>query len=198
MAPSAVAVPNVLTNPGWLFGAPLATAVPTNTVAGSVFTDAWAAAWVPLGATPEGSTLSYTTSVEPINAAEFFDPIRWETVSRQGSFSFAMMNYTLHNFKRALNGGMGAITATSGTGATTLTQYSPPSPGTELRIMLGWESQDSTLRFIGYQCINGAEISSQFQKAPNVATIPVTFNFEVPASGKPFELFSAGVGRAGT
>jgi hypothetical protein len=186
-----------MTSPGYLFGAPLATSAPTNTVAGSVFTDAWAAAWIPLGATSEGSTFSYTTSVEPINVAEFFDPIRWETVSRQGSFAFSMASYTLHNFKRALNGGMGAITPTSGTGATALSTYSPPTPGTELRIMLGWESQDNTMRIIMHQCINGSEISSAFQKAPNIALLPVQFQFEVPSSGQPFEVFTAGTARAG-
>jgi hypothetical protein len=40
-------IPNLLTDPGFLFSAPLGTALPTHTVAGSKFTDAWAAAWVP-------------------------------------------------------------------------------------------------------------------------------------------------------
>ncbi|MGH3659603.1 MAG: hypothetical protein ACRDUA_23385, partial [Micromonosporaceae bacterium] len=74
-----VAVPLLLTDPGYLFGAVLGTAAPTNTVAGSKFTDAWAAAWVPLGATIEGSAFSYSSTVEAITVAEFFDPIKYAT-----------------------------------------------------------------------------------------------------------------------
>lgn len=193
-----VATPLLMTSPGYLFGAPLGTAEPTNTVAGSKFTDAWAAAWIPLGATAEGSTFQYQTELEAVTVAEFFDPIRWETTSRQGSMAFALANYTLHNFKRALNGGMGAITPTSGTGATALGTFEPPDPGTEVRIMLGWESQDGTSRIIMRQVINGSEISAEFKKAPALATIPCQFNFEVPSAAKPFAIYSAGAGRLGS
>jgi len=175
----------------------LGTAVPTNTVAGSVFTDAWAAAWVPLGATAEGSTFAYSSSVEPISVAEFFDPIRYATVSRAGSMAFALASYTLQNVKRALNGGMGVITPTSGTGATALSLFEPVAPGAELRIMLGWESQDNTTRIVVRQSLQGGETSMEFKKAPAFASIPCTFQFEVPASGAVFSMWSAGVGRLG-
>jgi hypothetical protein len=195
MAPSAVAAPNVLTDPGYLFIAPLGTAVPTNTVAGSVFTDAWAAAWLPLGATTEGSTFSYSTTVEPIRAAELFDPVRWATTEREGNIAFNLMNWTLTNYRRALNGGVAALTATSGTGATALYNVSPPTPGTEVRAMIGWESLDNTVRLVCYQTIQGGEVASAFQKAPDVAVIPCTFNLEVPVAGKPFDIWGAGANR---
>lgn len=192
-----VATPLIMTSPGYLFGAPLGTALPTNTVAGSKFTDAWAAAWVPLGATKEGSKFGYKSELEAVNVAEFFDPIRWETTSREGSFAFDLASYTLHNVKRALNGGMGAITPTSGTGATALGTFEPVDPGQEVRVMLGWESQDSTMRILMRQVINGAEVSSDFKKAPELAVLPCQFNFEVPAVGKPFTVFTAGDQRLG-
>src|SRR6266508_926968 len=197
MPPAAVAVPVLLTDPGYLFGAVLGTAVPTHTVAGSVFTDSWAAAWVPLGATAEGSTLAYSSSVEPMSVAEFFDPIRYATVSRAGSLAFALASYTLQNVKRAMNGGMGVITPTSGTGATALSLFEPVAPGAELRIMLGWESQDNTTRIVIRQALQGGETSMEFKKAPAFASIPCTFQFEVPASGAVFSMWSAGVGRLG-
>lgn len=192
MAPAAVAVPNVLTDPGYLFIAPLGTAAPTNTVAGSVFTDAWAAAWIPLGATTEGSTFSYSTTVEPIRAAELFDPVRWATTEREGNIAFNLMSWTLSNYRRAMNGGVAAVTATSGTGATALYNVSPPTPGTEVRAMIGWESLDNTVRLVAYQTIQGGEIQTAFQKAPDVAVIPCTFNMEVPSGGKPFDIWGAG------
>lgn len=191
------AVPTLLSDPGYLFAAPLATAVPTNTVAGSIFTDAWAAAWIPLGATKEGSTFTYGSTVEAMSVAEFFDPIKYATTERAGNLTFALANYTLHNLKRALNGGMGTITATSGTGATTLGTFEPVAPGAEIRIMLGWESTDSTTRIVIRQTIQGGEMSSEFQKAPAFAGIPCTFNFEVPPAGAVFSVYSAGVARFG-
>jgi hypothetical protein len=104
-APSSVAA-NVLTDPGYLWMAPLGTAEPTPTVAGSKFTDVIPAAWLPLGATTEGSTFSYSTTVEAIRVAEYFDPIKYSTTERNGSIAFNLANWTLSNYKRALNGGV--------------------------------------------------------------------------------------------
>jgi hypothetical protein len=192
----AVAVPTVLTDPGMLWMAPLGTADPTNTVAGSVFTDDPAVAWVPLGATTEGSSFKYATTVEAINVAEFFDPIKYATTERAGSIAFNLANYTLSNYQRALNGGVAALTALSGTGATSLFKFEPPDPGTEVRSMILWESTDHTLRLLLRQCIQGGEVESAFKKAPDIAAIPCTFNMEMPVgSSKPFTFWAAGTTR---
>jgi hypothetical protein len=190
------AVPNLLQDPGYLFWAPLASTEPTNTVAGSEFTDSWPVAWISLGATEAGSTFNYSSSIEAVRVAEFFDPIRYATTERSGSISFAMADWTLQNLKRALNGG--AVTVVSGTGATTLSKYEPPEPGSEVRCMIGWESLDSTTRIVMRQCIQGGEISSEFVKAPDYAKIAATFNFEYPTGAKPFTVYSAGTARAGS
>lgn len=196
MPPAAVTTPNVLTDPGYLFMAPLASTLPTNTVVGSVFTDAWPAAWLPLGATSDGSTFSYGSTLEPITAAEFFDPIKYVTTERAGNLAFNLMNFTLTNYRRAMNGGVAALTPTSGTGATALYTVEPPDPGSEVRCMVGWESLDNTVRLIGRQTIQGGEISTPFAKAPSTAVIPCTFNLEVPTSGaKPFVIYGAGASR---
>jgi hypothetical protein len=184
--PPAVTTPNVLTDPGFLWIAPLATAAPTNTVTGGKFSDTVAATWIPLGATTEGSTFSYSTSVEPIRVAEFFDPISYATTERNGSIAFNLANWTLSNYRRALNGGVAALTAT-GTAGQELTTLEPPDPGTEVRSMLLWESSDATVRLMVRQCIQGGEVSTAFQKAPSVAAIPCTFNMEIPPAAKPFK-----------
>jgi hypothetical protein len=188
------ATPNILTDPGYLFWAPLGTALPTNTVAGSKFTDAWAAAWISLGATEEGSSLSYEIEVEAVSVAEFFDPIAYRTTERTGNFSFALADYTIDNVKRAFNGGTKTLT---GTGATQMAEYSPPEPGTEIRAMLGWESLDNTLRLICYQTINSGGVETEFKKAPDLALLPCEFVMEKPASQPPFKIFAAGVARGG-
>jgi hypothetical protein len=190
-----VATPTILTDPGMLWIAPLLTTAPVNTVAGSVFTDDPAVAWIPLGATEEGSTFSYETSLEAIRVAEFFDPIRWSTTERSGNIAFNLANFTLSNYNRALNGGIAALTATTGTGATSLFTMEPPEPDAEVRSMILWESTDRTVRLMLRQTIQGGAVESAFQKAPALATIPCTFNIEVPAAGKPFTMWSAGTAR---
>lgn len=189
------ATPNILTDPGYLFIAPLASTLPTNTAAGSVFTDSWPAAWLSLGATEEGSTFAYSTTVEAVRVAEFFDPISYRTTERGGSIAFNLADFTLSNYRRALNGGTAALAATSGAGATALGTLEPPEPGDEVRCMIGWESLDSTLRLVCYQTIQGGEISSAFQRAPSKALIPCTFQLEVPTAGKPWTMWSAGEDR---
>src|SRR5437773_3613702 len=109
-----VATPTVLTDPGMLWLAVLGTTDPTNTVAGSVFTDDPAAAFVPIGATEDGTDFSYESSVEAIRVAEFFDPIKWATTDRTGKVAFNLANWSLSNYNRALNNGVAALTATSG------------------------------------------------------------------------------------
>jgi len=192
--PNSTAVPNVLTDPGFLFAAPLATTMPNmgeSAATGGKFTDSWPAAWVPLGATTEGSTFAYSTSVEAISAAEFFDPIKYVTTERSGNIAFALMDFTLKNYRLALNGGIGALTPAIGTGATAVYNFEPVTPGNEVRIMVGWESTDSTMRLVLRQTIQGGEVSTAFQKAPSVAAIPCTFNMEMPVGATaPFKFAS--------
>lgn len=194
MSPTAVATPNILTDPGYLFWAPLSSAEPTNTVVGSVFTDSWPVAWLPMGATEEGSQFNYSSTVEPISVAEFFDPIRYATTERSGNFAFSLTDITLATIKRALNGG--ALSIVSGTGTTQLNKYEPPNPGSEVRSMIGWESLDNTVRIVARQCINAAEMSMAFAKAPGKSVIACQFNFEKPASAQPWAMWTAGTARA--
>lgn len=187
------ATPNITTGPGYLFWAPLASTEPTNTVAGSVFTDAWPAAWINLGATRDGSAFSYETTVEKIMVAELFDPVSYKTTERAGMITFELADDTLANLKRVLNGG--TLTVVSGTGATTLSSYTPPAVGSEVRCMIGWESLDANLRLVCYQCFQGGNLEQTFRKAPDIATLPATFNLETPTSGIPWKKYAAGTAR---
>jgi hypothetical protein len=194
--PVTLATPTLLTDPGYLLWAPLLSSEPTNTVVGSVFTDSWPGAWIPLGATEDGSEFKYETKLEAINVAEFFDPIRWATTERSGSFAFALASYTLNNLKRALNGG--TLATVSGAGTTLLSSYIPPTPGAEVRSMIGWESLVATMRVICYQTVQGGAVNTTFKKAPAKALIPTEFKFEVPTSGVPFKVYTAGTARVGS
>jgi hypothetical protein len=127
--------------------------------------------------------------------AEFFDPIKYATTERTGSIAFALANWTLSNVKRAMNGGVAALTSTGTTGSE-LTTFTPPAPGSEVRSMVMWESTDATVRVLIYQALQGGEVSMQFQKAPAFAGIPFTMNMEIPVGGTaPFKMWTAGLTR---
>ena len=193
--PPTVARPSLLVDPGFLWIAPLGTAEPTPTVTGSKFTDTIPAAWLPFGATMEGTTFSYNTSVEPVMVAEYFDPIAYYTTERSGNIAFNLANFGLSNYRRALNGGVAALTPTGTTGQE-LTVLEPPTPGTETRAMILWQSTDDTVRILCRQTIQGGEVSSAFQKAPSTAGIPCTFNLEIPTNGsQPWKMWGAGTAR---
>lgn len=191
-----IATPTLLTDPGYLFRAPIGTALPTNTVAGSVFTDEWAAAWIPIGATNEGSVFSYEMTSEAIFVAELFDPVKYAVTEASGSIAFAMADWTLQKLKFAMNGG--TMTLVSGTGATALTSLEPPEPSEVLRCMIGWQSLDNTTRIVARQCLNATAVESSFQRAPEKGLIPVQFSFERPPAAKSFIVYSAGTVRSGT
>ena len=192
--PPAVAKPNLLVSPGFLWMAPLGTAAPTNTVTAGKFSDAVAAAWLPLGATSEGSTFANSVDVEAVEVAEFFDPVMYATTGRSGSIAFALASWTLSNYQRAINGGVAALVP-SGAAGSELTTLEPPDPGNEVRAMILWESTDATVRLMIRQAIQGGEVSTDFKKAPDKAVIPCTFNLEVPTTGKPWIMWGAGTTR---
>lgn len=189
------ATPVILQDAGYVLWAPLATTLPSNTVVGSKFTDAWPAGWVSVGATEDGSEFGYDINVEAATVAEFFDPIKYSTTSRTGTFAFNMVNFALANWKIGLNGG--ALSVVSGTTTTQLNKYEAPAPGAEVRSMLGWESLDNTMRIFMYQCINSGSIKSTFKKAPAMASVATQWNMEIPTSPVvPFSMFTAGTSRA--
>ena len=190
------ATPNLLRDPGYLFWAPIGSSLPTNTVTGSVFTDSWPVAWINLGATREGSTISLSTTAEGIRVAELFYPVAYATTEKEGGVAFDLADATLANLKRVNNGG--TITTVSGTGATTLTSYEEPAQGAEVRSMIGWESLDATVRFVARQCFNGGTIEIANQRAPEFASFNAAFQMEKPTSAQPYIFYTAGTARAGS
>ena len=184
---------NLLTDAGFLLWAPLGTALPANTVVGGVFTDPWPVAWIPLGPTTDGSKIDDNATVSEIESAESYYPLAYRTTKREAQVSFNLMNFTATNLSRALNG---AVTTVTGTTTTTMTQVDGPNPVAEVPCMIGYESLDSTVRWVGYQCRNSGNISVALAKAPSTATIAWMANLEKPASSQPYSWFTAGEDRA--
>lgn len=189
-----LAKPNTIGDAGYLYYAPVGTTLPTNTVAGSIFTDTFGTApWTWLGMTAGGSTWHYNLTTANIEAAEQFDPVGIRTTGRTSSVDFVLMSNTASNLAIALNGATKTITGSTGT---TLTKVTPPNPGAEVRFMIGWEATDFTVRKIAYQCINSGDIAEAYNKAPATANIPFTLQLEISSTYlTPYETFYAGVNR---
>lgn len=174
---------------GYLYWAQLATSFPANTVVGSVFTDAWPAGWNLLGVTREGHTFSYSLSTEPVEAAEYLDPLLTVTTGRTVGMTMDLMQLHLTNVKRALNGG---TLSTSGSGPTLLSTYTPPAIGGEVRAMIGWESTDNTERIVLPQVFQIGNVEMSRRKGANNASLPLEWRAEPDASGNPYYHYAAG------
>jgi hypothetical protein len=181
--------------PGYLYYAAAGTALPANTVAGSLFTDAWASAgaWLPWGITREGHEFQYTVETDTINAAEYYDPLVIVTTGRAAQIAFECLRVVGSTMKLALNG---ANVTTSGAGATLLTTVTPPAIGAETRAMIGWESNDNTERLVMEQCFQAGTLTIARRKGADNAGLSLEFHAELPASGFPFQHFFAGSGRS--
>ncbi len=183
-----VTTPLLMMDPGYLYHAPAGTAFPAlgGAAVGSKFTDSPSVTFIEVGATEDGHRFRYAPSIEAITVAEFLDPVKWRTVSREGSFAFNLADYTLKNLQRGLNGGTLSSTGSAGTQVNRLT---PPTLGNETRSALMWESFDATMRIFMYSTVNVAEMEMAFNKAPAIAVIPCEFRFELDGSGNLFDVY---------
>lgn len=179
--PSAIAL-----GPGILYIAPLGTTEPTDLVT------AWtsvSASWVQLGYTDEGSEFSYKLDTDRVEVAEELDPIKIAVNSREIKVSFALAEITATNMKRAMNGGV----ITAGTGIVT---FEPPDLGTEVRTMLGFESEDHQERWVYRQCFSNGEVTMARKKGSDKSTIATEFELEKPSGATPFKAIMTSPGRA--
>ena len=183
----------VALGPGYLYLAVLGSTEPTNTVTGGVFTDAWAAAWKPLGYTEEGSTQSYSPEYEDVPVAEELDPIDSVPTGRNMTVSFSAAENVALNYKRAMNGG--TITVT-GTAPNEVFKFEPPELGGETNTMIGFEAEDHKERWVWRQCKQVGSAETSRKKGADKALIPMEFKVFKPASGAPFTRWSCRAGEA--
>jgi hypothetical protein len=175
----------VALGPGYLKIAILGTEEPVDLVT------PWATVspnWIDLGYTDDGSEFTYKPNVDKVEVAEELDPISYAITGRDLAVKFALAQIAATNLKRALNGG----TITTGTGIVT---FEPPDLGTEVRTMIGWESEDHTERWVYRQCFQQGEISITRKKGSDKATIPCEFTLEKPPTAAPFKAIFASPSR---
>ncbi len=175
--------------PGTLYIAELGTTEPTDLATAWTTVDS---DWKQIGYTDEGSEFTYSLSTDPVEVAEELDPIQIETTGRSSAVSFAMAEITATNLMRAMNAPTSSITP--GTGIVT---YEPPDLGSEVRRMLGFESEDHEERWVFRQCFQTGDATITRAKGAAKATISVEFTLEKPATGsKLYKVIMVSPGRA--
>lgn len=181
---------------GWLFWGVLGSALPANTVVGSVYTDDWSAVsgWNLLGVTKTGHEFTYELQTDTVDAAEYFDPLATVTTGRTVSMKFELQLITATGIRKMLNAASTNVT-TTGSGSTLNSTFVPPTPGTEVRSMIGWEAQDNTERLVMEQAFQVGSLTISRQKGNDNATLPVEWRAEIAASGQPYKHFFAGAAR---
>lgn len=169
----------VKVGPGRIWMAPLGTAEPTDN------SSALPSAWIPIGYTEEGNAYAADLTSEPVEVAEEIDPIRYENTRRLSRVTFSMAEATARNLVAALGGGTAQPNDD--------TDFDLPAAGTEVPIMLVWDSDEeasaTNVRWLYRQAKPSGTIEIARRKAPQKTLIPVTFNLEKPASTGPTHVF---------
>lgn len=176
MAIATVTPGQIKAGPGRIYYAPLGTTIPTFTAVANKVSGTWTS-WVEVGATDEGLTYSESTDTEEIRVAESLYPVRTVTTGKTGSVAFAMSHISDINWKLAANGG---TIATTGTGATKINTFVPPLAGSEIRVMLGFQSLDDDEVLVWPQVFNTEGFETARSGFADKHVLPVTFTVELP------------------
>lgn len=166
----------IKTGPGLIRYAPLGTAIPTVTAVASKVVATWTS-WVSVGSTEEGLTYSESTDTEDISVAESPYPVKVVTTGKSGTVEFGMAQVDTLNWKLANNGG---TIVTTGTTTTKLDTFIPPLVGSEVRIMLAFQSQDDDEIIIWPQCFNSGGFEAARASISTKHLLPVSFAVELP------------------
>lgn len=180
--------------PGTLYAAPIGTVEPTG-VSGT-----WSTGWTPIGYTTKGSTFTFTPTLGDVEVEEEIWPIRHVVTKYTAKLTFVMAESTQRNLVLALNGGIGTASNSAMKGSTAGGVWvEPPTPGTEQRVMLGWDSQPKATvtptnvygRLIVRQAMQDGPVKVTHQKGTNKSVYSVSFVLEKPTTKQPFRMWFA-------
>lgn len=175
---------NVVIDVGILYVAPIGTTEPTgNTVAqpGPI------AGFRAVGYTNKGSTQTpYKPTISPVYVEEELFPVRQVTSLVEGMVDFVMSESNRTNLALAVNAGANAVNDT--------TALEPVTPGSELNVMLIWDSLSSGARWLYRQALQGAAVALNRNKAPNNTLINVSFMLMKPLGAQPWKVFPGPTG----
>jgi hypothetical protein len=181
---------NIKVGPGTLYAAPLGTAEPVSV------TGAWPAGWTALGYTDAGSEFDFGPTTSPISVEEELWEIRQAITGYTGTMTFVLAEVTRQNLALVLNAGIGASTIASsqGTNGDGSLWQETPSAGSEVRVMLGWDSiplaattaADPNSRLIVRQTLQTGTVKRTAKKGANKSMYAASFKLEKPYGAQPF------------
>lgn len=180
----------VQTGPGRIRYAPLGTTIPTFSVAASKFSPTWTN-WVDVGSTDAGITYTEGTETSDIKVAESLYPVRTVVTSKSSRVAGVLNEITDINWKLVGNGGTIAITGTTGT---KMSEYTPPLAGSEVRVMLAFQSNGDDEIIVWPQVFQVGSMEYVRGNFETKAGLSFEFNAEIPATGytTPYHRFTAG------
>lgn len=186
---------NVKISPGTLYAAPLGTAEPVSV------TGAWVG-WTALGYTEQGSEFDFGPTVAPVMVEEEYDSIRNVVTAYTAKITFIMAELTRQNLALALNAGIGSsiVASSQGANADGSLWQERPDPGTEVSVMLGWDSlqlgatagADPFQRLIIRQALQDSAIKRVARKGNNKSSWSTSWTAQKPNTGlRPFRFINA-------
>lgn len=181
---------NIKVGPGTLYAAPLGTAEPVS-VSG-----AWPTGWIALGYTDAGSEFDFGPTTSPITVEEELWEIRQAITGYSGTMTFVLAEVTRQNLALVLNAGIGSgvIAASQGTNPDGSIWQETPAAGSEVRVMLGWDSiplaaaaaADPNTRLIVRQTLQSGPVKRIARKGAAKSTFAASFKLEKPRGAQPF------------
>ena len=158
---------------GSLFVAPLGTAEPVS------LSISFPSTWVNMGYTEKGTTFTRGVTAADVDIAEEYYSPAVVITAYKTTVDFALSQLTAAALTICFNGG----TTTVNTGDVT---FDPPAAGTEVYIMIGWDSNLRDERYIWRKCIQVGATATSRQKILPQALLPVSFECVKPAGLQPF------------
>jgi hypothetical protein len=175
---------------GTLYAAPLGTTEPTSVTGG------FPAGWVNLGFTDAGSVFTIDETWQDMTVEESYWAIRKVLTMMKGTLEFNLAESTAQNLALSLNNGFplaSAISGSTGTNADGSLWVEPPTPGTEVRVMLAWDAltlgeaqaiggQTPYGRLIVRQAVNTAGVKQTNKKGSSKRLWTCKFEVEQPTN----------------
>jgi hypothetical protein len=183
---------NIKIGAGTLYVAPLLTTEP------SAVTGAWPAGWTELGYTDQGSTFAFGPTTADVTVEEEFYPVDVVTVNYTGKMTFVLAEQTRQNLAIALNAGVPGSasfnSASQGTNGDGSLWQEPPVAGTDVRVMIGWDSlpqgatsgNDPFTRIVVRKCLQIGQVTRIARKGNNKSMFACEFAIIKPSAVQPF------------
>lgn len=180
----------VQTGPGRMRYAPLGTAIPTFVPVASKFSPTWTN-WVDVGSTDAGVTYTESAETADIKVAESLYPVRTVTTGKSSRVAFTLNEIHDLSWKLAMNGGTIVVTGSAGT---KMSEYAPPLIGSEVRVMLAFQSNLDDEILVWPQVFNVGSVEYVRATLETKAGLSCEFSAEIPASGytTPYKRYTCG------